>query len=248
MALLRQVLKQTLSATLSEGLLLVRGSAKRAAEWTGDTSSPVVSLTFDDGPHPEHTPRLLDSLAEAGIHATFFVIGERAQRYPYLIRRIVDEGHELGNHTLSHSEPREISAAAFGDEIARTRHLLHDLTGIECSLVRPPKGTLTIAKCLAAWSQYQTLVLWNIDPRDYAMKTRVEMDRWVESYTPRCGDIVLMHDRCPYAEFAVETFCRAPRFERTQFVPVSCWLECPTDGVPDSPERHLVAAGDRRDA
>jgi hypothetical protein len=131
----------------------------------------------------------------------------------------------------------------FGEEIARTRRLLFDLTGIECSLLRPPKGKLTVSKAIAAWKQHQTLVLWSADTRDFAMKTRLEIDRWVHAYTPRCGDIVLMHDKCACAEFAVNAFANDSRFGNVRFIPVSWWLRGSVDAVPASDVRQVVALG-----
>src|SRR5260370_16308127 len=79
----------------------------RSVVWRGDPAgTPRVALTFDDGPHPEATPRVLDALARAGVPATFFLVGEHAQRWPALVRRIRDEGHLIGNHSFAHRIPR----------------------------------------------------------------------------------------------------------------------------------------------
>ena len=226
MSILRQATKHVLAGLLPPRLLLVRGRQSPFAE------APSLSLTFDDGPHPEHTPRLLDALAEAGAQATFFVIGEKARRYPHLLRRIVQEGHELGNHTLSHAEPSRTSTEMFLREVRRTRRLLQDLVGCDTRLVRPPKGELTPAKCLGLWRIGQTIVLWNVDPRDYAMRLRLEMDRWTDRYRPEAGDIVLLHDMYPFAEFAVRELARAEPFRAVRWVPVSYWLQRPSARPP----------------
>ena len=219
MGIFRQTVKHYALATLMpRRLLLVSG------RHTTPAKGPCASLTFDDGPHPEHTPRLLDALAEADARATFFVIGEKARRYPHLLRRIVGAGHELGNHTYSHGEPKKTSAKRFLNEIRRTRRLLQDLVGCDTRLVRPPKGELTPAKCLGLWQRGETIVLWNVDPRDYAMRLRLEMDRWCDTYEPTAGDVVLMHDAFPFAEFAVRQFAQAERFRAVKWVPVSRWL------------------------
>jgi len=230
MGLLRQVVKTGMATLLPPHLFLVRGTHPASYSQQHGTSSDErnrlqVSLTFDDGPHPEHTPRLLDALHKAQFCATFFVIGERAQRYPHLIRRIVEAGHELGNHTFTHREPTEVTANSFLEELQRTRDFLHNLTGTNCRLVRPPKGQLALGKCWSIWKQRQTVVLWNIDSHDYRMKTRTEMDRWCAAYRPSRGDILLMHDNHPYAEFAVNEFAGSAQFAQVEFVPVSYWLK-----------------------
>lgn len=176
--------------------------ARPLAVRTRDAVPPVM-LTFDDGPHPEHTPRLLDALAAAGFRATFFVVGERVQRHPDVVRQIHAAGHEVANHTYTHSEPQSTSWRRFRDELRRTNALLEDLIGAPVLLMRPPKGSLTPAKLLAAWSLGLTVVLWSCDPRDYRITHTAEIERWLTTYAPRCGDIVLLHDVHPWAAHAV---------------------------------------------
>ena len=115
MNVLRQGIRQLLTACLPAERWLVRG---RRAKGVGGVA---ISLTFDDGPHPEYTPQVLDRLQTYGWKGTFFVVGERAAAHPDLIRRIVREGHELGNHSYTHSEPSQTTAAALIDEVRRTR-------------------------------------------------------------------------------------------------------------------------------
>ena len=193
MSLLRQLAKRTLTALLPCDAIVARGA--------GDG----IALTFDDGPHPEFTPRLLDALNAAGTTATFFVVGERAARHRDILQRIADDGHEIGNHTWSHSEPRETSARKLIDEVRRTRDLIEDVTSRECRLFRPPKGELTLRKLLALRREQQTIVLWNQDTKDYRMsEASDEIVAWCRSYQPAFGDIVLMHDNHPHAITAVE--------------------------------------------
>lgn len=216
MSQLRQLLKSALSAALPRSRLMTHGPS-RVLE--GQPSEIV--LTFDDGPHPEHTPRVLDSLAEARARGTFFIVGERAEQFPELIRRIVEEGHELGNHTWTHSEPSQTSAAVFLDEIARTRRLIQDLTGRDCRLTRPPKGSLTVGKALGLWRQQQTIALWNSDPKDFSMADEAAMSRWLSGYQPQSGDIVLLHDNHSRAAAAVEQLAANTAL---RFVTLSEWL------------------------
>ena len=202
MSALRQWLKSVLTAALPQSWLMTHGPR-------GSTTDQFeIALTFDDGPHPEHTPRLLDVLAASGARGTFFVIGERAEQHPELIRRIADEGHELGNHTWTHSEPAQTSATQFLTEVTRTRRLIHDLTGRDCLLMRPPKGALSVGKALGLWRQQQTIALWNIDPKDFVMSDAAAMLGWLEDYRPQFGDIVLLHDNHPHAAIAVERLTR----------------------------------------
>jgi peptidoglycan/xylan/chitin deacetylase (PgdA/CDA1 family) len=193
MSLLRQLVKRTLTTLLPCDALVTRGVGEGLA------------LTFDDGPHPEFTPRLLDALNAADISATFFVVGEQAARHSNILRRIADDGHELGNHTWSHSKPRETSAWQLIDEVRCTQDLIESATGRECRLFRPPKGELTLRKLLALRRERQTVVLWNHDTKDYRMsEVSDEIVAWCCGYQPAFGDIVLMHDNHPHAIAAVE--------------------------------------------
>jgi peptidoglycan/xylan/chitin deacetylase (PgdA/CDA1 family) len=116
----RRLIKQSLEAALPEQALLSRGRRLRSNDGADRPATCAISLTFDDGPHPEFTPQLLDNLASSDIRGTFFIVGEKAQQHPEIVRRIAAEGHEIGNHTWRHSEPRETSTRAFHEEVART--------------------------------------------------------------------------------------------------------------------------------
>ena len=218
MSTLRQVLKFALTAALPPAWFLVHGPRRLAA------SAPTeIALTFDDGPHPEHTPRILDLLAAADLKGTFFVVGKQAQRHPDLIRRIAAAGHELGNHSWTHGEPAGTPTDTFLNETRQTRHLLQDLTGCDCHLTRPPKGRLTLGKAVGLWRQQQTIVLWNIDPKDFSMTDSREMLRWFDGYRPRHGDIVLLHDDRPHAAACLERLSALTE-QRPKCVAVSEWL------------------------
>lgn len=204
---------------------MVRGEELPAVSNAQTAFTPAISLTFDDGPHPEFTSRVLDNLASVGIRATFFVVGQQAAKFPELLKRIAAEGHEIGNHTWTHSEPRETSTAKFIDEIRRTREFIEDATGRECRLVRPPKGELTVGKMWSLIRHRQTIVLWNNDPRDYRMESYCEMEDWCRAYRPAHGDIVLMHDIHPHAATGVVMLGVQSSTSGLRYVTVSEWLK-----------------------
>ena len=153
-----------------------------------------VALTFDDGPHPEWTPRILDTLAACGAHATFFVIGERAVRHRELIKRLAAEGHAVGHHSWTHSEPSTTPARVLLEETRRTRSLLEEITGQPAPLFRPPHGKLTAAKLMGIWWQRNAIVLWNKDPKDYQLPDADAVVAWLTRHPLEHGDILLMHD------------------------------------------------------
>jgi len=223
---LRQAVKKALSATLPRSLFLVRGPScveRRATGAPAAEKVPAVALTFGDGPDGVHTPRLLDRLRAARIKATFFVIGECAARHPQILRRMRAEGHELGNHTYTHAEPDRISPQAFIDEVRRTRALLEELTGEVFDLVRPPYGELTLSKALGLLGEGQTIVLWNVEPRDHAMSSLELARRWARTYRPASGDIVLLHNG-PMGSAIVEELAGRAASEEMSFVTISQYI------------------------
>ncbi len=161
--------------------------------YQGGASRRVVSLTFDDGPDPRYTPRILDILRKEGIHATFFVCGQRLAAHPELGARIVAEGHLIGNHTDTHAAILRESAEAARREIDACDDRIASLTGVRTHLFRPPKGLWTASAFDAARKSGHTLVLWSLafDRKELRASGR-EGQRVVRLAAP--GDIILMHD------------------------------------------------------
>ena len=125
-------------------------------------------MTFDDGPHAQNTPRLLDMLKQRGIKATFFVVGECAQEYPAIMKRIIAEGHEIGNHSWSHPLLSKMGEEAVTSQLQRTHDAIVKATGVEPTLMRPPFGGFTANQRVwmhGKWG-YQC-ILWDVDPLDW---------------------------------------------------------------------------------
>ena len=156
----------------------------------------VVALTFDDGPRPPFTDAILDVLRDQGIVATFFLVGQNAQRHPELARRIVREGHAVGNHGWAHRALDELSNAAAHDEIARGARAIRLATGVHPRILRPPFGALDHRirgrKGIAA-DLGQTLVMWSVETRDWATRSPLEVAvGTLRQVQP--GAVVLLHD------------------------------------------------------
>ncbi len=214
MSWLRQGFRGALTAALPPDRFMTRGP----------TSTAEVALTFDDGPHPEHTPRLLDALAAHEITATFFVVGREAEQHPELIRRISDEGHTLGHHSWTHSEPALTSSATLLAEVGRTVALLASITGLVSDRFRPPKGKLSAAKLLGLLRARQRIALWSLDPRDYALTDTAALATWVRATVPNAGDIVLLHDVHPHATTALPDLATWRQQHGVTFVGLDAWL------------------------
>jgi peptidoglycan-N-acetylglucosamine deacetylase len=191
----------------------------------GPRSAQAIALTFDDGPHPELTPKLLDLLAKLEVTATFFVVGQQASQHPGLIRRMVAEGHQVANHTWFHHDPQRLSPLALAAEVKETRALLEDLTGEAITLFRPPKGELTWEKIRTLWTLEQSIALWNIDPKDFAMKCPDDIAAWQAKYRPAPGDIVLFHDNHPWAMTVLPQLVGETRAAGLGLITLAPWIQ-----------------------
>ncbi len=158
------------------------------------TDRPVIALTYDDGPHPQNTPRLLDILRSHQVKATFYVTGENVRKHPGILRRIVAEGHEVGNHTMTHGKITTMDQAAVRREIADTQNLIVAATGRYPQTFRPPYGAITEGQ--KAWIKAEfgmPSILWSVDPKDWQRPgTGVVTDRLVQGASR--GGILLLHD------------------------------------------------------
>lgn len=159
----------------------------------GPPDSGRVYLTFDDGPDPEWTPRVLDLLAIAGVKAAFFVIGLRARAQPALLRRIAGEGHELGNHTFSHAHPWTLPRPAAQREVRDGARTIADACGVQPLFFRPPHGRMRRCMAEQALADGQQIVLWSRSAVDWGpLGHAAAVARRLCAAKP--GDILLMHD------------------------------------------------------
>ena len=158
-----------------------------------NSGTPRIALTFDDGPHPSYTAAILDILAEYGVKATFFAVGENAKAHPELIRRAANEGHEIGNHTYTHLRLDKCNTEQAEREIGACTRVLEEITGEKIRLFRPPEGVCTEAVKAYCRAVEMTVLLWSVDTRDWAHTPTAEIIRNVRE-NARNGSIILMHD------------------------------------------------------
>ena len=171
-----------------------------------------IALTFDDGPNPKATPRLLRLLAAARIKATFFLLGRNVLRFPHLAAEIAAAGHEIGNHTYSHLLLPVLPHKLLRRELERAGHLIEAATGHVPRLVRPPMGWFngTVLRTLGELG-YQP-VLGDVYPQDTTRPGAREIARRIVTRA-RPGSIVIMHDGVPYGQAD-----RSQSVEATQMV------------------------------
>lgn len=157
------------------GYFRLRGGGKR------------VYLTFDDGPIPQATPAVLDTLDRYGIKATFFMVGDNARRYPALVDEVRQRGHDIGNHTMHHIQGAKVTTIAYLRDVRQAHDLLHT------SLFRPPHGWLRPRQARAMARKYR-LVMYDLVTRDYSR--RVTAQQVVDNVRrlTRPGSIIVFHD------------------------------------------------------
>ena len=152
----------------------------------------VIALTFDDGPKQGTTDAILDILKKYNAHATFFVLGSMIEKNPDLLRRMNEEGQEIGNHTYSHKQMTKLTDEEISTEVKQTQNLIQDITGKTPKLIRPPYGAINerVRKVLA---NQMEVMLWNLDTEDWKCRNTNQI---VQEVMNSAGDgkVILMHD------------------------------------------------------
>lgn len=158
-----------------------------------ENSGMKIALTFDDGPHPYLTPKILDILKKYKVHATFFLVGENVKNYPNLAERILKEGHEIGNHTYTHGRVSERSFFEMRKEIELCESSIYEQTDYKTKIFRPPEGFLDDKIRALSKEMDYSVILWNIDTKDWAHESPAAICRNITDHISP-GSIILMHD------------------------------------------------------
>ncbi|MFT9846686.1 polysaccharide deacetylase family protein [Aneurinibacillus sp. REN35] len=168
---------------------------EKEAVYQVKTSEKVMAFTFDDGPHPVYTRKALKVLNKHHAKATFFVTGERAERFASVIKDMNRQGHEIGNHTYSHPSMRKITSSQLEKEIQKTDEVIRSLTGEHPVFFRPPGGIQNENVFKAAKKKNHTVVIWSRhqDTKDWSNPGVEKMVRQITQHA-KPGQIVLLHD------------------------------------------------------
>jgi peptidoglycan/xylan/chitin deacetylase (PgdA/CDA1 family) len=159
-----------------------------------NVDGPYVAITYDDGPHAEHTPRLLNMLKERGIKATFFMVGQCAAEYPQIVKRIAAEGHEVANHSWSHPQLTKMTDEGVRQQLQKTHDAIVAGCGVAPKVMRPPYGAFTDRQRRWAFGElgYRT-ILWDVDPLDWKYRNASHVENEIVKRTHN-GSIILAHD------------------------------------------------------
>jgi peptidoglycan/xylan/chitin deacetylase (PgdA/CDA1 family) len=158
----------------------------------GPREGKRISLTFDDGPAPPYTEKILDILREHKVPATFFVCGKNVERYPDLLRRMVAEGHAIGNHTYSHLFVYFKSRKRLAEEIDHTQDIIEKVIGTRPTLFRPPYGARWFGLMPILKKRHMRLVQWSATGYDWHKGTPGIVESTLRELT--AGAVILLHD------------------------------------------------------
>ncbi len=160
----------------------------------------MVALTFDDGPYPPVTERIVNILKENESHATFFILGNRVDTYPETVKLLFEEGHQIGNHTYSHKDLTKLKVNEIEYEVTHSNDLINDNANIGDAYLRPPYG----AKSDKVKSSVKVpLIFWSVDSMDWSSKNKNKIFKEIMD-TVKDGDIILLHDLYPTTADAME--------------------------------------------
>jgi peptidoglycan/xylan/chitin deacetylase (PgdA/CDA1 family) len=208
----------------------------------GPRTGRRVAITFDDGPSPTLTPRVLEVLRTHDVHATFFLLGTQVEKFPALAREIADAGHDLANHSLSHRSFRSLFPSEITRELDRTDAAIAAATGRHPRFVRPPYGRFPESTISLVRDRGGDLVLWSVDAGDWGDATPDRIAAAVvEAATP--GAIILLHDREPATVRALPEILAGLRRRGLEPVSVAELLDRPAYLAADDVARLAHAPG-----
>lgn len=185
----------------------------------GNPTRKWIALTFDDGPHPHHTPMLLSTLRRLKVRATFFVVGKNVDRYPYLVRQMVKDGHEVENHTYNHLRLSRLPLGLVQEEIEAGAAAIWRVTAHVPRFIRPPGGMVNRSvRQVAQFDGYVT-VMWTTDPADYE-RPDVETLKQRLFASVRPGSIILLHEKVPQTVEILPEFVREVRRQGYELVTI----------------------------
>ncbi|HGF7251389.1 TPA: polysaccharide deacetylase family protein [Enterococcus faecium] len=193
---------------------------------TEDTmkSSKTIALTFDDGPNPSTTPKLLEVLKQKDIHATFFVLGENVSQNEQLLKKEVQDGHQIGSHTFSHKDLAGLSDQEISAEITQTDNAILKAIGKKPAYVRPPYGSITKK---GAGIINRPMIEWSVESKDWQSRQKEKILQQVKS-TVYDGAIILLHDIYPETVDAVPVLIDELKREGYTFTTISDLLDNPS--------------------
>lgn len=183
------------------------------------TNGKYIALTFDDGPHEEVTPRILETLKEYDAKATFYMLGKKAETYPEIAKQVADEGHEVANHSVTHANLNAVSGERIRTEVLDSLTQIEKATGVTPTTFRPPYGEFNQTVIDHAEDSNQSIIMWSVDTLDWKSRNADSIYEVTKNQS-RSGSIVLMHDIHPTTADALPQVLKYLSDEGFEFVTV----------------------------
>ena len=189
------------------------------------TYLPIIALTFDDGPHPKNTPKILEILDQNKVKATFFCVGNQIKNFKPIIKQISKHGHELGNHSFTHKENKKINVEQKLNEIIISQKQFFNTTKTYPIFYRPPYGTISKFDEVLFSKYFYKTILWNIDSKDW--KKNITKEKIVENVISKLknGSIILCHDTNRKTVSAIPEIIKIAKEKGYKFVTISQLLK-----------------------
>ncbi|MDP9727416.1 polysaccharide deacetylase family protein [Alicyclobacillus sp. TC] len=165
--------------------------------------SPVIYLTFDDGPSERYTPIILRELKAEHIHATFFVVGYRCERYPELVKQMARDGHTIGNHSYRHQDIVQLALDELKSDVHKTDQIIYQASGIRPILYRPPGGHIEQNEIHFLQKMGHPVRLWNVDSQDWKATSQEDIWHALHGHVYP-GSIILFHDGVSGSRYTAE--------------------------------------------
>lgn len=218
--MMKRIYAGFLATVLTIAAMPLGVSAERVVHHSADPETRKIALTFDDGPHPSYTYRILDILDRYGVKATFFMIGTNVEYYPEVAKEVLRRGHEIGNHTYSHHRLTQMDGPTLTEELKKCEAVMEKTLGHRPTLFRPPEGVVSEAVKSCADCRGYTVVLWSVDTRDWETKeTGAIVNHVMREVKP--GAIVLMHDYTAHSKTPEALEVVLPRLLDEGYEPVT---------------------------
>lgn len=163
------------------------------AEMVEKNNAPMIALTYDDGPHPVNTLKILETLEKYGAKATFFMVGENVVNNKEIPRKVIEQGSEIGTHTWNHANLNTLSSENITSQLTSSTNAIETSSGTSVKLFRPPYGNSNDAVKNVAKSQGKAIIIWSVDTEDWKSRDAKIVSEHVLNNV-QSGDIVLMHD------------------------------------------------------
>lgn len=170
----------------------LRAKYKSTFFLSGSPSKREVALTFDDAPDDHFTPQVLDVLKKEGVKATFFVVGNRLEAHPEIVKRMVTEGHIIGNHSYDHANLPKLNDTDFRNQVIKTDNLIQTISGYKPTFIRPPYGNIKETQIQWLASQHKVIINWNVDSLDWKGLNAEQVKTNVLAHV-QPGAIILQH-------------------------------------------------------